>query len=548
MKIKIFTLSVFVCLFLTTQAQQFKKQWAECVVPENAGTNVTAMVTDKHGNTYLAGDETATGAEYYQTHLFLIKVDASGNFAWKRTFTNGTDSIDNARALALDDAGNVYLTGTRMDTFCNICTYNTTISDVITMKYNPAGDRLWLNRTSTGEYKLASPRNILVTPGGYSLVTANISEYNSVTFERDNTLLVLVIGPNGKTMFSKQQVDIVGYSAAYDKSGNVVVAGCDNFYFPAKPVVIKFNRNGNVLWKRISEEFNFNKEGVFYSVYTDNSGNVYTNGQAEFIQFNNNPQIVTAKYRADGTLLWQKYEPVFTYTLPGYYGDYVVDRNGNSYLTGYQGYDGLINRDWLTVKYDANGNKKWSKLYVDPIGYYNSPVDIDLTKDGAHVLVAGNGTYKSNGVYSFSTVIYDTAGNQLWQAYYNTMPNGNSFPAGVESDDAGNVYTGGNSGGSCVVKYGFDALKNTAGTHALKEQVKDVRIYPNPVKSILNVKTNVVYKEYTIASADGRAVMKGNVSSSMISLNVSQLEAGLYLLTLKNEAGAVTTKFMREHD
>ncbi|MDD2891313.1 MAG: SBBP repeat-containing protein, partial [bacterium] len=50
----------------------------------------------------------------------------------------GTGGFDHAFAMAIDDSGYIYVTGTSLDT--TLCT------DYATIKYNSAGDTVWVRR------------------------------------------------------------------------------------------------------------------------------------------------------------------------------------------------------------------------------------------------------------------------------------------------------------------------------------------------------------------------------------------------------------------
>src|SRR4030066_1429004 len=58
--------------------------------------------------------------------------------AWVARYNGPGNSYDVAYALAVDDSGNVYVTGRSAGSF--------TYSDYATIKYSPAGDTLWVRR------------------------------------------------------------------------------------------------------------------------------------------------------------------------------------------------------------------------------------------------------------------------------------------------------------------------------------------------------------------------------------------------------------------
>ena len=194
-------------------AQTPTRQWVNFKIDSTTDFfSLSAMAVDANGNSYLTGYEIDEGDEYYQTHLILLKVNAAGKFQWKRKFDNLKDSIDEAIDIATDSAGYIYVTGRRIDTFCNICTYNTKISDIITMKYDGKGNRIWLNRYHDSAYILASPSDIALSRDGQILITGSESHYDSRTGTYVSKLLMQKINTDGETMWIRKMKKVVGNS------------------------------------------------------------------------------------------------------------------------------------------------------------------------------------------------------------------------------------------------------------------------------------------------------------------------------------------------
>ena len=347
---KLYHLLIVLLLFTNlTYAQNLSRLWVNVHIDSSTDYhNLNDMAVDANGNTYLTGYEVDPGDEYYQTHLVLFKINAGGTFGWKRNFNNLKDSIDEAIAVATDASGNVYVTGRRIDTFCNICTYNTKISDVITIKYNAAGNQVWLNRYHDSIYKLVAPTDISIAPNGTILITANERHYVSEIGTYVSSLVVQKIDINGNTIWVKKMKDVVGNAGCFDKNNNIVIAGASNpgglLYQTQKPMVLKFTNAGSLLWSNVFNEYN--KNGRLYYVGCDALNNIYVNGQTDTITFFNIPRIVTIKYNSAGQQQWFKKEVDRTYTLPHFYGDFKVDTSGNSYLAGYVN-KSSVDDDWI---------------------------------------------------------------------------------------------------------------------------------------------------------------------------------------------------------
>lgn len=70
-----------------------------------------------------------------------------------------------------------------------------------------------------------------------------------------------------------------------------------------------------------------------------------------------------------------------------------------------------------------------------------------------------------------------------------------------------------------------------------------VTLYPNPVKSILNIENLDGFKTYTITTIDGRLIESNNSNDSQI--NVEHLKNGVYILTLITEETKIIKKFIK---
>ena len=208
--------------------------------------------------------------------------------AWVRRYNgspgNGTDY---AVAIAVDGAGNVYVTG-QSDAA------GTVERDWATIKYNSAGDTLWVRR------------------------------YN---------------GPGNGTDY--------GYAVAVDGTGNVYVTGMSTGSGTERDyLTIKYNSAGDTLWVR-----RYNGPGNGYdfalALAVDGMGNVYVTGYGH--GSGTGYDYATIKYNSAGDSLWvARYDgpesgPDYAYAL-------AVDGTGNVYVTG-QSLTSATTYDYLTIKY-----------------------------------------------------------------------------------------------------------------------------------------------------------------------------------------------------
>ncbi|MCB0725269.1 MAG: SBBP repeat-containing protein [Ignavibacteriae bacterium] len=103
--------------------------------PGGVSDNGKSLAVDKMGNIYVTGYSFGSGtSDDYCT----IKYNTSGDSLWVRRYNGPQNSIDQANFIDVDTSGNVYVTGSSNGVG--------TQSDFCTIKYNSLGDSLWVKR------------------------------------------------------------------------------------------------------------------------------------------------------------------------------------------------------------------------------------------------------------------------------------------------------------------------------------------------------------------------------------------------------------------
>lgn len=229
----------------------------------------------------------------------------------------------------------------------------------------------------------------------------------------------------------------VAYDIAVDSSGNVYVTG-ESQKFPGKLVdytTIKYDTNGNELWvARYNGPGNDTDRPA--AIALDSSGNVYVTGMS--IGNGTAWDYATIKYDSSGNELW-----VARYDGPGNHPDsakaIAINNSGNVYVTG--GSD----EECTTIAYDSNGVELWIARYSSPGGSGGGGNDIALDTSG-NIYVTG-GDIGIGLDSDFVTIKYDPNGNELWVARYNGPGNDRDISFCIELDSSGNVYVAGESFG-----------------------------------------------------------------------------------------------------
>jgi hypothetical protein len=143
----------------------------------------------------------------------------------------------------------------------------------------------------------------------------------------------------------------------------------------------------------------------------------------------------TIKYAPNGAQLW-----VATFAEPAGEGaagnGIVVADDGSVYVSGYSYSSSNFDySDFVTIKYDEDGNEIWSRVYDGPVSGSDSAVGLGLDQDG-NVYVAGTITYQL-GDRVVAVVKYDQGGNELWVATHQGV---DESAIAMTVDENGNTY------------------------------------------------------------------------------------------------------------
>lgn len=89
----------------------------------------------------------------------------------------------------------------------------------------------------------------------------------------------------------------------------------------------------------------------------------------------------------------------------------------------------------------------------------------------------------------------------------------------------------------------YDSSGGVLGISNISESI--FMVYPNPVQNTLNVSTDVVVDQVSIFDLTGRQVMRATPNAEEFSLDVTNLNKGLYLVTLKAGDQEMITKLVK---
>ncbi len=405
-------------------------EWARRGGGSGRGEFCEDLAVDPAGNTCIMGIflDTVEFGPWRLTNygalydVFLVKCDPAGNALWARQA--GGPDWDQGNAVAMDAAGNVYVTGAfppgtaRFDT---IQLTSTGGDDLFLAKYDANGNVLWVAQGKGSGDSIG--RRLAVDAGGNVHLSGqffqSIQLGTNVLIARDNGYFLARFDRAGGVLWLRQVgAGTPPYEAfsdgglALDGAGNVYQVGGFNGVITFGTQVLtssggsdfflaKYDPAGNVLWARQSRA-NPTAYASASSVSADAQGDVFVAGTfRRNVMFEGIELVATdaadmflAKYDGEGRLLWIKPTGGSSDAGGGDGGTAVADAAGNLYVAGRC--EGMVNLGGRIVAGDA--------------------------QDAVYVAK------------------YSGAGDVLWVEKAG-LPNYSSF--GLRPDPAGNVYLAG---------------------------------------------------------------------------------------------------------
>ena len=469
---------------------------------------------DSAGNTYVMGKffrhftigATTLDSKGYGSGVFVAKFNASGKVVWA---AKGVSTFVNSRALALDSAGNVYITGNfngkELVLGGNILKNSSTNADLFVAKLNSNGTWAWAAQSSGTALELGG--GVAVDSSGNTFVSGSFTHTSSDSAQIGATklhsaghhdLFVAKLDSAGKWLWAKSAGGLNGehgYDLAVDSAGNAVVTGTYTGSAKFGSLSLTGDKSSDIFvamiddagaWKWVtSAGSSINDYGV--SIVLDSADNAHVTGRhgngAKFgasISLKtagsspSNSDTFVAKIDKTGKWLWAatggsagKDEP----------HDVDLDKAGNVYISGFFSATGTYGAttltskgpaDALVAKLDSTGKWVWARSVGGAKD--DSAHGVAVHGAGASIMVGGAfdeaatfgaTSLTSRGRYDAFLATLNSTGAVTAAQSFGGINSASDAGRDLARDSAGNTYVVGSFQGD--VTLGSSTLKSVDG-------------------------------------------------------------------------------------
>ncbi|WP_298157558.1 T9SS type A sorting domain-containing protein, partial [Flavobacterium sp.] len=181
-----------------------------------------------------------------------------------------------------------------------------------------------------------------------------------------------------------------------------------------------------------------------------------------------------------------------------------------------------------------------------PVNILDEPADQNLVE----------GTTASFSVVAENAATYQWQGSIDGGANWIDIPEGSGI-SGTDTNTLtidGTVVTTDISGlmvrafmtnGTCSTAFTNSAvLSVTLGTNTAA--LNNLSIYPNPTRNLVNLSTNGVAAKITVSDINGRLIHSAASQTGEAQIDLSNVQAGIYLFTITTDYGVVNKKVIKE--
>jgi hypothetical protein len=204
--------------------------WAQQLGSDAEYTSINAVVANTSSGTLTVAGTTYDGLgdeQFGSSDAFVAQYTKDGELVWLRQF--GTEGVDGAEAVALDDEGNAFVGGSTDVDFATADEGGPFLA-----KVSPSGDFLWTVHRGGNSRDIVT--DVVVDDSQNVFVTGRLDEVDAEGSLVDTDALLAKYSPSGELVWEQAlggAEQSTGLGLANDHMGHVILCGWD--YDPAVP-------------------------------------------------------------------------------------------------------------------------------------------------------------------------------------------------------------------------------------------------------------------------------------------------------------------------
>jgi uncharacterized delta-60 repeat protein len=325
---------------------------------KNDDDEFVTMALSTNGSIYAAGYTRVSGQK---RNAFLMKWNPAtcdtSNIGWTRTYDYLNQS-ERFETMVLDNFGNIYVAG-RSDSNPQDTTDN---DDVLVIKYDSNGQRLWVYRWDGTNHKRDQAVKIILDNNGDIIVGGRTENVN-------DDFVILKLDPSGNLLsgfpvtYQGNWNDDRVTDITVDASNNIYVAGylqTGSGVATQDPIVLGYTPAGAII-PAVNFIYSSIGEDQFTRIAFDPFGNLYVLNRVSVLNSSSVLKYDYTLYKLQLSpalnVLWSR-----SYDSPIEGNDDPIDMaitpNGDVYITGVSDdniIQNAVNKNWVTIGYDSSG-------------------------------------------------------------------------------------------------------------------------------------------------------------------------------------------------
>lgn len=512
-------------------------------------------------------------------NIFISKLDNAGNFVWAKDIGRFLDYV----FLQADPVGTVYITGRfafthDFDPGPGTYELQDTSGRVFIAKYNSNGDLVWAKNYISFYAEVKSfylDKSGHIYTAGWFEGRADFDPNATTDYHPSNgfdDIFLTKLDTSGNKLWAKQIGGVssdYGSSVISDSFGNVYLSAQFRDTVDMDPgpgvsklfsaglndvAIIKFDSTGNFKWAR---RIGGTQNDVSESVAVDAAGNVFTTGTFfGTADFNPGTGVYNLTTKGLNDLFLSKLDSAGNFisaiNIGGTQANVVpysmVIKNSDIIITG-------IFTSFIDFNPGPATNNRISfgdyDVFVLKLGQTAFPLQLlSFTALPKGSNIAELKWQTTNEVNTAKFIVERSTNNKDFRSV------GLLAAAGNSAIDKFYQYT--DEGGLNGINYYRLKMIDKDGDFSYSKVIEvklgylpyNIRLYPNPVQNVLHLETkdNNENTIYNISDVKGRVVKYGNLtmeSGSISTINIQQLPAGNYTLTIDSKSRNQVAQFIK---